>query len=273
MPTVCRNIHTMKNFQQFVCRVCLCGFLPLLFGVSVQAVPLSAPANPVKAGQDAQIAADALIETAVLGWATHQAGVPASAVSMIPLDPRLKLKPCSQVLQIDTPFGSLETVRVRCAEPAWQVYVRLSYKDGLKSAQAAPEQPRPAEPKRKVLVLTSTLPRGTSLTPDMVQLVEMDLAVAGPQALERLVDLEHMELARGLGSGAPIRSFDLRPVVLVKKGQNVMMQLGQGRGFNITARLEAIQDGRMGEQIRLKNPESGRLVSAVVVGHSAVKGL
>jgi len=38
-------------------------------------------------------------------------------------------------------------------------------------------------------------------------------------------------------------------------------------------RAEALQDGRMGEQVKLKNPESGRQISGVVVGPNLVRGL
>jgi len=34
-----------------------------------------------------------------------------------------------------------------------------------------------------------------------------------------------------------------------------------------------LQDGRMGEQIKLKNPESGRILTGVVKGPNAVDGL
>jgi len=38
-------------------------------------------------------------------------------------------------------------------------------------------------------------------------------------------------------------------------------------------RVQAEQDGYKGEQIRLKNTESGRLISGVVTGPNALRGL
>ncbi len=215
----------------------------------------------------------AKLEAEVVAWVKAQAVGTQGLVQMLPLDPRLQIKSCGAPLKMDAPFTNLETVRVRCEQPQWQLYVRLELKDKPRSASTVTQAPKVLAPKRSVLVLNTSLPRGTALSEDLVSVAEIDAALAGPQALERLVDIDNMELARGLAAGAPVRSFDLRPVMLVKKGQNVMMQLSQGRGFSITARLEALQDGRMGEQIRLKNPESGRFVSGVVVGESAVRGL
>jgi flagella basal body P-ring formation protein FlgA len=66
---------------------------------------------------------------------------------------------------------------------------------------------------------------------------------------------------------------DLKASTMVKRGQQVLVSVGEGRGFQITIRAEAQQDGLMGEQIRLKNQESGRMLSAVVSGPSTAKGI
>jgi flagella basal body P-ring formation protein FlgA len=58
---------------------------------------------------------------------------------------------------------------------------------------------------------------------------------------------------------------------LVKRGQEVIVTAGEGQGFQISLRAEALQDGGLGEQIRLKNSESGRSLSAVVTGPSEAK--
>jgi len=60
---------------------------------------------------------------------------------------------------------------------------------------------------------------------------------------------------------------------LVKMGQQVMMTVGNSTDFQIRVRVDALQDGRMGEQVRLKNTESGKIMSGVVIGPNAVKGL
>ncbi|MFM8757087.1 MAG: flagellar basal body P-ring formation chaperone FlgA, partial [Limnohabitans sp.] len=72
--------------------------------------------------------------------------------------------------------------------------------------------------------------------------------------------------------GAPIRSQDVRPALLVRRGQMVLLTVGQG-GFMISARLEAMQDGRMGEQIQLRNRESGRIMTGVVKGPNQALGV
>ena len=78
--------------------------------------------------------------------------------------------------------------------------------------------------------------------------------------------LDQMEAVRDLPAGVPLRQTDIRPAVLVRQGQWVTMTVGHGSGFTITVRLEALQDGRLGERVMLRNTESGRTVSGVVTG-------
>jgi len=76
-----------------------------------------------------------------------------------------------------------------------------------------------------------------------------------------------------LMAGSPIRASDLRRATLVRQGQLVSMAVGEKGSFQVMVRAEALQDGRMGEQVKLKNPESGRQISGVVVGPNLVRGL
>jgi flagella basal body P-ring formation protein FlgA len=83
--------------------------------------------------------------------------------------------------------------------------------------------------------------------------------------------LKNMELVRDLTPNTPLRSYDVKAAVLVKRGHEVQVTAGEGRGFLITMRAEAMQDGSLGEQIRLKNVESGRSLSGVITGPNAAK--
>jgi flagella basal body P-ring formation protein FlgA len=68
-----------------------------------------------------------------------------------------------------------------------------------------------------------------------------------------------------------LRSYDVKNAVLVKRGQEVQVTAGEGQGFSITMRAEALQDGGVGEQIRLKNTESGRSLYGVITGPNLAK--
>lgn len=215
---------------------------------------------------------------AVTQWVGRQQGVSPEQVTLQPLDARVQVQPCARPLNMDLPFASAETVRVRCGEPVWQLYVRvrLPAQDARQSATAAAAAaPTNAaqEPRRPVLVLQSSLTRGMTVQPQDVRLQAMSLPVGTGPYLDNPAEALHAELLRDLPAGTPLRRADLRPLVLIKRGQLVQLSVGAVQGFTVSAKVEALQDGRMGEHIRLKNPESGRLLSGVVRGPNAVEGL
>lgn len=218
-------------------------------------------------------------------WVGQNQNTEPAKVEIAPIDPRVNVLECPQALLIDLPFASRESVRVRCAQPAWQIYLRVQTTapatpvpaavNPAQAAQAA-QAPKPAQaapPVNRTTVITRHLiQRGTQLQPAMLEEVSRPTQGLDPQAVSSLQDLVHGEAARDLPAGQVIRSSDIRRAILVKQGQSALMSVGQDKGFQITVRVEAMQDGRMGEQIRLKNTESGRLLTGTVTGPNAVKG-
>ena len=212
------------------------------------------------------------LQLAVRTWVASTQALNPEQVSLVPLDARLQVQACSVPLAMDLPFASAQTVRVRCTQPAWQLFVRVStpLPTAVKAAPASPPEP-PAM--RQVLVAAEALQRGMSVGPGQVRLQEVEAQGLGPNVLLQLADVQFAEMARDVRPGTPLNRQDLRPTLLVKRGQIVMLSVGQSAGFQISARVEALQDGRFGEQIQLKNRESGRLLSGQVMGPNRVQGL
>ncbi len=263
----------MYVFKQLLCRWIL------LLGLGLMVLMGSGGLSPALAKSKTERAADseatpqAVLERSVKKWASEQQKTPVDSLEMAPLDPRLKLQACGVPLVFDTPFSSAETVRVRCSQPVWQLYVKVSNKLNSKPLAVVQREATPAkEPPRKVLVANGVLPRGTVLNETHVVLADVDTSSVGSPAFEAVADVMHSELVRDLRPGQPIRIQDVRPTVLVKRGQLVLLSVGQSQGFQITARVEALQDGRMGEKVQLKNNESGKILTGVVKGPNAVHG-
>jgi flagellar basal body P-ring formation protein FlgA len=226
------------------------------------------------------------MQAQVRQWMAQTSGGSADDVQIAPMDSRVQVMPCERALWIDHPFASRETVRVRCpavagaaaqnagALPLWQVYLRiLSVGAGVPARVTGSATPGAAT---KMVVVRQLLQRGTILTPEVLQEVDAPAPVNGQvdaSQLTSLQDASMAELVRDLPAGSPVRTHDIRRAVLVKMGQQVMMTVGSGADFQIRVRVEALQDGRMGEQVKLKNTESGRNMSGVVTGPNTVKGL
>lgn len=192
--------------------------------------------------------------------------------SVAPLDSRVRIQDCDRPLLMDLPFASRETVRVRCqSEAPWQMYLQLVLAVPVAAAPAAKAAEVPPANARKVVVATQLLRRGTMVNTEQLQEMEYSGVALDAQAVSSIRDLEHGELVRDIPAGTPLRSHDVRRAVLVRQGQSVLLTVALGNGLSITARVDAMQDGKMGEQVRLKNPESGRLVSGIVTGPNAVR--
>ena len=194
--------------------------------------------------------------------------------SMAPLDSRLQVLGCQQKLVIDQPFSSKETLRVRClAEPGWQLYMKVQRAPGA-PVLAAPETAQAPPPQtRTVVVARQALRRGTVLTQEMLEEVESSSKGADTQSLSSIKDAQNSELVRDVPAATPLKTSDLRAALVVKQGQLVLLTVSQGKGFSISARVQAMQDGKMGDQIRLKNLESGRILTGIVTGPNAASGL
>jgi flagella basal body P-ring formation protein FlgA len=209
--------------------------------------------------------------TQVKQWVAQSQNTTPAQVEIAPLDGRVQVQACPQPLQMDLPFASRETVRVRCAQPPWQLYLRLQAGSG------GPAEVIPAVAEstatRQTVVARHLVQRGTRLQPGMLEEVTLPAQGMDANAVASLQDLLHGEVVRDIPAGQVLRSNDIRRSILVKQGQSALMVVGQNSGFQITVRVEALQDGRMGEQIRLKNPDSGRLLTGTVTGPNAVRGL
>jgi flagella basal body P-ring formation protein FlgA len=124
---------------------------------------------------------------------------------------------------------------------------------------------------QKVLVSKEILKRGTLLFPNMFTVTEMPPAGMEAQLIQDPAQIANMELVRDLLPGTPLRTYDVKNAIMVKRGQEVLVTVGVGQGFLITVKAEALQDAAMGEMIRLKNTESGRFMSAEVTGPATAK--
>ena len=226
------------------------------------------------------------MQAQVRQWMAQTSGGNPDDVQIAPMDNRVQVLPCERALWMDHPFASRETLRVRCpavagtaahnanAVPVWQLYLRIVSVGAAAPARSA--GPVVAGPASKMVVVRQLLQRGTILMPEMLQEVDAPATVNGQvdtTQLTSLKDAAMAELVRDMPAGTPLRTHDIRRAVLVKMGQQVMMTVGSGADFQIRVRVEALQDGRMGEQVKLKNTESGRNMSGVVTGPNAVKGL
>lgn len=165
------------------------------------------------------------------------------------LDPRLKLARCPSPLETSVPgkqslTGNI-TVLVSCEALNWQVYVPV------RTALLLPR-----------VVATKPLARGVVLSaPDLaVKMIE--------PRFQRGVVFEHPEqligskVKRAVNMGEAIQGND---ICLVCRNDAVLIKAGGG-GLNIVTQGTALSDGSLGEQIRVQNTKSKRVVDGIITG-------
>ena len=173
----------------------------------------------------------------------------------------------SAIERVDLPPGSGGT-------PLW---VANELSPGMRMARPVPAgqvlQTADLAESRQVVIATSNLNPGQPLKPEMFKLDRLDAEKISRTHLFDLSGLEGYELMRPLRAGEALRTSDLRPALMVKKGDQVSLIVGRPPEFMISVRVEAMQDGRLNEQIKLRNPESGTTLSGIITGKGAARGL
>ena len=125
----------------------------------------------------------------------------------------------------------------------------------------------------QVIVLTKNLSVGTILSASMLEYVDADVSsVSGDQIL-KIEGIEERELIRGMTAGEALRLSDTRPAILVKKGDSVIITINGRGGLEVSATVEALDNGIIGQQISVRNITSGKIVKAIVSGKNSVRGI
>ena len=192
------------------------------------------------------------------------------ALSLAEINERVTPSACDAELLVDAPFRQSTNLRVSCPSPPWQIFVVTTHLGKITPTQSKTSQPAI---EGQWVVPQVHLTRGTRLTADMLKVVPADSKIAGNNTLDAIEQAVGAELVRDVAAGKPLRRHDVRAAVLVKRGAMVKLSVGNGNGFQISVRLLAEESARMGEQIRLKNPESGRIITGKVIGLNEAVGL
>ncbi|UZJ45697.1 flagellar basal body P-ring formation chaperone FlgA [Marinimicrobium sp. C6131] len=174
------------------------------------------------------------------------------------LDSRLRLKACEAPLALsvndEERSGGNLTVHTRCPGPtAWALYV-----------------PAEVAVYREVAVASRSLGRGHRISPsDMT----MELRDTGQLRQGFVVDADSAlgkELRRPLKAGEPIRLGLLTEPTVVERGDQVRLRAQTGN-ISVDTMGTALSSGRVGDQIRVRNDRSERIVRGRVTGPGSVE--
>lgn len=176
------------------------------------------------------------------------------------LDNRLRLKRCDQspslILKDTANSGGNINVEVSCkGDPTWTILVPAMARVYRSVAVAGRNLQRGEVVSESDLVTdikdVSDFRMGFCLTPD---------AIVGK------------EVKFTINKGETFRTSALNAPMVIKRGDTVNMEAIVGE-ISVKAHGTAISDGRVGQQIRVKNNQSARVINAKVVGPGQVQSI
>jgi flagella basal body P-ring formation protein FlgA len=126
---------------------------------------------------------------------------------------------------------------------------------------------------QRVLVAKRNLSAGDALDASQFELRTLSASESaqGQNFYGEVSGLQTSELSRNLRAGDALRTTDVRQALLVRRGQAVDLTVVTSSGLELSLRAEALADGRMGETVSLRNPESGRVLTGIVTGRNTAR--
>jgi flagella basal body P-ring formation protein FlgA len=118
--------------------------------------------------------------------------------------------------------------------------------------------------RQTVLTATQLIERGAALTAQNTRRTETWSSVP-VDAFPFQGELPRVVATGRISPGQTIRHSQVRLLPEIVAGESVATEVVRGN-LAISVQLEAVEDGRTGQQIRLRNPQSGRVISAIVAG-------
>ncbi|MGE5554156.1 MAG: flagellar basal body P-ring formation chaperone FlgA [Betaproteobacteria bacterium] len=119
------------------------------------------------------------------------------------------------------------------------------------------------------VVTREGLARGSVIRPGQVDVVEVELARLPDGALRTLEEAEGKQVARSVPTGTPLSRTDVMVPVVIRRGDRVTLCAETG-GLILTAQGLALEEGGIGEVIKVQNAQSNRTVEGVVRGAGQV---
>jgi flagellar basal body P-ring formation protein FlgA len=172
------------------------------------------------------------------------------------IDPRLQRNSCeaSPVFELKRPplEGERNTLSIQCSAPAWQLFVNVTTRVfGQK------------------IVAKGPLPKSTVIQQRHLKFTEQQVNKQRYAAYTDPQQVIGMTLRRSIRAGADFKPSYLRPADLVQRGDEVII-IAESSSISIQMKGEALDSGAYGEQIKVKNKSSERIIIAQVVDSGTV---
>jgi flagellar basal body P-ring formation protein FlgA len=212
-----------------------------------------AGADALQTPQELQRAAERLLGSRL----NSTAGPVRTLITAGPVDPRLRLARCATPLEGVIPNSLRDTGRatvgVRCAQPAWTVYLPVTIESEL-----------------AVLVLKQAAARNAALRPQDVESQTRRVPGVAANYLTDPAQLDRRHLRMPAAQGTTLTADLFAADVLIRRGQRVTLVASAG-GIEVRAQGEAVADASAAGRVRVLNLSSRRIVEGQVESSDQVR--
>ena len=150
------------------------------------------------------------------------------------------------------PTGGRVSIRLTCKQPNWSTYISLKISIYHIIATAR-----------------SHIYKGETLTADNIYFKETDITKISRSYFTEPKSVLGKAARRNISQHQSINPYMLSSPTLIIKGDSVIIKAG-GNNLNISTLGTALQNGKKGRQIRIRNNRSGRVIRAYVTGKGRV---
>lgn len=173
------------------------------------------------------------------------------------LDSRLRLAACASPLVVETQGNSelrgRVNLKVSCLDKNWFIYLSANIDYYL-----------------SVVVARTDLQRRAQLSAAMLNLTEVDVSRVRGDYFTSLDQVQGATLRNRVRAGDVISSKNLLITDAVNRNEQISITATNGT-LSVRMRGEALDSGKVGDQVRVKNLQSGRVIRALVVGRGKVE--
>lgn len=176
-------------------------------------------------------------------------------IKLNPLSSHVNLVRCRLPVQfyMMSKRGSQVRVRAKCTGPAWQIYITGRVKVF-----------------KPVVTAATLIPKGRLIQYQHLRTTEHDVASLRQDYVGEIESIIGMAAKYNIRPGSLIKPSQLVTATLINKGDAVTIEARRG-GLSIRATGTALQKGKAGEQISVRNEKSGRSIRAVVIAPGLVR--
>jgi flagella basal body P-ring formation protein FlgA len=172
----------------------------------------------------------------------------------MPIDKRVQVPACSSDLTFSSSPESLSqsnvTVKAQCNDNNWYMFMVVK-----------------AVETQQVVIISSAVSPGTLLTKSNVRVINMDKKRLRSTTFADIEDVLGARIKRRVSAGRPV---DPNNLCYVCKGDRVTISAGTS-SMQVKTSGVALEDGRMGETIQVKNRRSNKKIYAQVTSTGQVE--